>query len=113
MKHLISWILPFLSSPKIYFGRHIASVPEHSIVLFPYHDRQFCCGIAGIVSFKKKKKSEKPIDVMVLIDMLKKIEGRCFTDCKQNNLGFEDHYLGGKELVETFFQEVKSTKISG
>ena len=110
MKHLISWILPFLSIPKIYFGRHIASVPEHSIVLFPYHDRQFCCGIAGIVSFKKKKKSEKPIDVMVLIDMLKKIEGRCFTDCKQNNLGFEDHYLGGKELVETFFQEVKALK---
>jgi len=110
MKHFISWILPFLSIPKIYFGRHIASVPEHSIVLFPYHDRRLCCGIAGIVSFKKKEKSKKPTDVMVLIDMLKRIEERCFTDCKQNGLGFEEHYLGGKELVETFFQEIKALK---
>ena len=110
MERVKSWICQFPSIPHVYFGRHLSNVPENSIIFFPYHDRIFCCGIAGIVSFKKKEKSEKSIDINGLNDILKMIEDRCFTDCKGNGLGFEDHYLGGKDLVGTFFREVKALK---
>ena len=98
------------SIPNIFIGRHTSNVPDYSIIFFPCYTHTFCCGIAGIVSFKKKKKSEIHVDVAHLSDVLESIKTQHFEDCKRNDLSFKNHYLGGEELVKTFFQEVKALK---
>lgn len=94
----------------VYFGKHMSSVPYHSIVFFPCHEHILCCGITGIVSFKNKKERDDHTDLAVLNLMFERIEGHRFQDCKQNNLGFKDHYLGGKGHVDSLYQAVRTLK---
>ena len=58
----------------VYFGKHMTSVPNHSIVFFPCHERILCCGITGIVSFKNKKEADDHADLPFLNGMLEKLE---------------------------------------
>ena len=88
----------------------MAGVPDGSVVFFPCHNNILCCGLTGIVSFKKKKKTEGRIDIASLNDMLKKIEDNCYANCRQNDLNFKNHYLGGKKQIDAFSQKVRSIK---
>ncbi len=97
-------------APNIYFGRHLSSVPDRSIVFFPCCENILCCGLAGIVSYKNKKKTVGPVDVRSLNNMVEIIEKHRFTDCKQDDLCFKNHYLGGKKIVETLFKAVRTLK---
>ncbi|MDH3722035.1 MAG: hypothetical protein OER74_11105, partial [Desulfobacteraceae bacterium] len=97
----------------VYFGKHMSGVPNHSIVFFPCHDHILCCGITGIVSFKNKKESDDHADLVVLNGMLEKLEVHQFENCKQNNLCFKDHYLGGKGHVDSLLQAVRTLKRNG
>lgn len=97
----------------VYFGKHMSSVPNHSIVFFPYHEHILCCGITGIVSFKNKKEADDQADLAVLNGMLEKLEVCRFENCKQNNLCFKDHYLGGKGHVDSLLQTVRTLKRDG
>ncbi len=94
----------------IYFGKSMASVPGGSIILFPCWENILCCGLAGIVSFKNKKKTSSHFDTASLDDMVKKIEERCFAFCKKNDFSLEAHYLGGQSLIDSLFQAVRALK---
>ncbi len=109
IKHICLLSCRYLLS-DIYFGRHVNRVPDHSIVFFPYRDNVLCCGLAGIVSYKKKKKTRDPVSVSSLNDMLKEIKTHCYTACRKNELHFETHYLGGKERVENLLEAVRTLK---
>jgi len=98
---------------NVYFGKHMSSAPHHSIVFFPCHEHVLCCGITGIVSFKNKKEAVDHADIDVLNGMVEKLESRLFQDCKNNNLCFNDHYLGGKGHVDALFQAVRTLKRNG
>ena len=93
-------ILNFLSA-EVYFGRHTSDVTDGSIVFFPCRDNILCCGLTGIVSFKKKNKTDSRIDINSLKDMLIKIQELCYANCRKNELNLEDHYLGGEKQIET------------
>ena len=94
----------------VYFGRHISSVPNHSLIFFPCHEHILCCGITGIVSFKNKKEADDHTDPVVLNGMVEKLEVRRFKNCKQDNLCLKDYYLGGKGHVDSLFQAVRTLK---
>ena len=96
----------------VYFGKHMCSVPNHSIVFFPCHEYILCCGITGIISFKNKKETDNQADLAVLNDMFEKVEARRFEKCKQDNLYFNDHYFGGQGQVDSFLQAVRTLKRS-
>ena len=49
----------------IYIGRNAGTVPPGSIVLFPYRENILCCGIAAIVSFKRKKNAIRKPDAPI------------------------------------------------
>ena len=112
IKQLYSRALSCLST-NVYFGKYMAGVPDGSMVFFPCHNNILCCGLTGIVSFKKKKKTEGRIDIASLNGMLKKIEDNCYANCRQNDLNFKNHYLGGKKQIDAFFQKVRSIKCNG
>ncbi|MBW2320148.1 MAG: hypothetical protein JRF31_04715 [Deltaproteobacteria bacterium] len=94
----------------VYFGRHMADLPDGSIIFLPYQDNMLCCGLAGIVSFKKKNKTDDRIDINSLKDMFTKIQDLCYENCRQNGLSLEDHYLGGEKQIAALFQNVRNLK---
>jgi len=94
----------------VYFGKHMADLPDGSMVFFPYQDDILGCGLTGIVSFKKKNKTDHRMDINSFKDMLIKIQDLCYANCKQNELNLEDHYLGGEKQIEAFSQNVQNLK---
>ncbi|MBW1726114.1 MAG: hypothetical protein JRJ62_00770, partial [Deltaproteobacteria bacterium] len=94
----------------VYFGRHMADLPDGSIIFLPCQDNMLCCGLAGIVSFKKKNKTDDRIDINSLKDMFIKIQDLCYENCRQNGLNLEDHYLGGEKQIAALFQNVRNLK---
>jgi len=94
----------------VYFGRHMADLPDGSIIFLPCQDNMLCCGLAGIVSFKKKNKKDDRIDINSLKDMFIKIQDLCYENCRQNGLNLEDHYLGGEKQIAALFQNVRNLK---
>ncbi|MGD9106136.1 MAG: SIS domain-containing protein, partial [Desulfobacterales bacterium] len=97
-------------SADVYFGRHIAGLPDGSMVFFPCRDNLLCCGLTGIVAFKQKNKADQTIDIESLKNMLIKIKELCYANCRQNDLNIEDHYLGGQTQIEAFLQNVRNLK---
>jgi len=95
---------------SIYFGKSIYHVPNRSIVLFPYYTDRFFCGLSGILSIKDKKPTSKSIDTNSLFDIALKLENNDFTTCMKNHLDLDTSYLGGRQLIETFFQTICSIK---
>jgi glucosamine--fructose-6-phosphate aminotransferase (isomerizing) len=109
VKRLCNIILKGLSC-NVYFGKPLAGVQDRAIVFFPYHGNRLSCGLTGIVAFKHKKTTDDRMDVAVLNPMLKKLEDHRLQNCKQNDLCFESHYLGGKDHVEELFTAIRSLK---
>ena len=73
IKYMFVQILGCLLA-DVYFGKHMSGVPDGSMVFFPCRDNVLCCGLTGIVSFKKKNKTDSRIDITSLKDMLKKVK---------------------------------------
>ena len=109
IKYMFGQILGCLLA-DVYFGKHMADLPEGSMVFFPCRDNLLCCGLTGIVSFKQKNKTDQCIDIGSLKDMLIKIQELCFANCRKNDLNLEDHYLGGQQQVHAFLQNVRNLK---
>jgi len=104
IKKLRSWKAGGRLIPDIYFGRHVSGVPDNSIVFFPCSENILFCGLAGIVSFKKKKTGGS-IDTACLNDMVKKIEARGYSE-----LSLVSDYLGGEKHIASLMQEVRALK---
>ena len=109
VKRLCNIILKGLSC-NVYFGKPLAGIQDRAVVFFPYHGNRLSCGLTGIVAFKHKKTTDDRMDVAVLNPMLKKLEDHRLQNCKQNDLCFESHYLGGKDHVEELFKAIRSLK---
>ena len=101
-------ILNFLSA-EVYFGRHTSDVTDGSIVFFPCRDNILCCGLTGIVSFKKKNTQQNHIDINTLKDMFKNIQDLCYANCSRDDLNLVDYYLGGEKL-EKLVHDIFSTE---
>jgi glucosamine--fructose-6-phosphate aminotransferase (isomerizing) len=109
IKYMFVQILGCLLA-DVYFGKHMPGVPDGSMVFFPCQDNVLCCGLTGIVSFKKKNKPDGRIDITSLKDMLKKGQDLCYADCRQNDLNLKEHYLGGENQIDALFQKVRNLK---
>ncbi|MCJ7616780.1 MAG: SIS domain-containing protein [Desulfobacterales bacterium] len=109
VKGLIGLVLPYFLF-DVYFGRSPAVLPDNSIVFLPCSENILCCGIAGLVSFKRKEKKADHINIASLNDMAMKIGTKGYMDCAQNNKSLIIDYLGGQELIASFLHSVQSLK---
>jgi glucosamine--fructose-6-phosphate aminotransferase (isomerizing) len=113
VKGIIGFVLPYLLS-DVYFGRSTAGLPDNSIVFFPCSENILCCGIAGLVSFKRKEKKAGHINIASLNEMAVKIGEKGYLDCAQNNKSLINNYLidylGGQKLIDSFLHSVQSLK---
>jgi len=95
---------------NVYFGKSKSKVPKNSIIFFPYAENMISCGLAGIVSFKGKDRSDRSIDMASLEGMAEKIDRFSYTVCQENNYSFNSHYLGGVDHIDSLFKSVKTLK---
>lgn len=107
IRSLIKRIRPHLKA-GIYFGKYPVNVPDNGIIVFPASDTTLGCGIAGIVSVKRKKPVVNSVDMDGLNTMVDKIEGLCYADCRKNHGQIDrNHYLGGKTVVDRLYRSVR------
>jgi glucosamine--fructose-6-phosphate aminotransferase (isomerizing) len=97
-------------SADVYFGRTIAAVPPGALVFFPYRDTVLCCGIAGIVSYKKKR-SIPPVDITELDQRVSRIarQGGEFFGTDQDK-ALDEGYLGGAAEIDSLWQAAQTLK---
>ncbi|MDQ1330797.1 MAG: hypothetical protein QG578_1062 [Thermodesulfobacteriota bacterium] len=106
LKSLFAGIIQFLSA-KVYFGKNPANVPCRSIIFFPCWENVLCCGLAGIVSFKKEKNDVPNTDLALMEDIIGKIEAHSFDLCIKNNSSVHDNYLCGGEILSSLLESVR------
>ncbi len=99
-----------LITVDVYFGRSLACVPGGSIVFLPLQDNLFCCGLAGIISFKPKADTAANIDSPKIMAMVKEIEANIFNSCKENNYPIYDQYLGGSQQVTSLKEAIQGLR---
>ena len=100
----------FLST-NLYFCKSIHKVPVNSIVFFPINNTVLNCGLAGMISYKFKKKQDSLFRISDIDDLMKVILQNNFHNIVQNKLSLETDYLGGKShlnLVKTYAVSLKN-----
>ncbi len=81
------------------FGRSLKTVPEGSVVLFPYEPGILNCGITGILAFKRRSARTADLPVDELEHKVKDLFEYTWERLKQKGLRQKEHYLGRKELL--------------
>jgi glucosamine--fructose-6-phosphate aminotransferase (isomerizing) len=100
-----------LLTADVYIGRDLNGVPPGAIVFFPYRQNILFCGIAALVSYKRKNKTNDLPNTASLDDMIMKIERLGCEACKDNDYtAIDDHYLGGNIIIDSLWQAVQSLK---
>jgi len=86
----------------LYFGRSLKTVPEGSVILFPYEPDLLSCGITGVLSFKEKPARAEglPIeDLEAKVEVLSKHTGERLE--QKEDLQEEDNFDTRGLLGET------------
>ncbi len=95
----------------VYFGKSIPRVPNGSWVILPCQTRMFNCGLAGIVSFKRSKKSDDNLDLSNIEDMLLQMESRSSSKNSYDARTPGENGFGGPKSIrdlEAAIQHLKS-----
>ncbi len=77
----------------------MGTVPDGSLVLFPYEPCVLNCGITGVLAFKKRSSG---LDRSLIRDLGQKLETlfeNNWEKLKNADLDFKTHYLGGQDLL--------------
>ena len=110
MIHRIGRALRTLLTADIYFGRHPSNAVAPAIIFFPCYFNTLCCGIAGIVSFKKKPVISETVDVSALSEQVDVLKASGYSACKEKALPLDSCYLGGKSHIRSLLSAVRSLK---
>ena len=43
-----------LLKTPVFWGRSLKNLPQGSLVFFPYRENILCCGLAGMIAYKKR-----------------------------------------------------------
>ena len=109
MRSVISKIIYYLSA-CVCFGKNPANAPPRSFIFFPCSPNLLCCGLAGIVSFKKEHKDIRGADIAEIEKSIDGMEARIFDLCEKNNLSVGDNYLCGGEFLDSLLEKARALK---
>jgi len=83
----------------LYVGRCLETVPEGSLVLFPYNPAVLSCGITGILSFKKRSVEKVDSPIQTLREKVEILSEYTWETVQKKELGLGENYLGGERLL--------------
>ena len=81
-----------------------------AIVFFPYNPGMLCCGLAGIVSFKKKKTEKNKIDVLFLKHMVADLAEHSFYNDKKKKSPHEKSNTEDIQSIDSLVKAVRALK---
>ncbi len=110
MIHRIGRVVRTLLKADVYFGRHPSNAAAPAITFFPCYFNTLCCGIAGIVSFKKKPVILETVDISALLEQVSVVKTSGYSACKEKALPLDSCYLGGKSHIRSLLSAVRSLK---
>jgi glucosamine--fructose-6-phosphate aminotransferase (isomerizing) len=94
----------------LYIGRSLETVPEGSLVLFPYDPWVLNCGITGILAFKRRPAQTADLPVQGLERKIETLSEYTRERLELSGLDPTEHYLGGKDLLRDIKQICDSLK---
>ncbi len=83
----------------LYVGRCLQTVPEGSVVLFPYRPAVLNCGITGVLAFKKRSDEKVDSPIPTLEQRVQSLSEYTWETIQKKGLETEADYLGGEELL--------------
>jgi len=83
----------------LYCGKCLATVPEGSLVLFPYDPAVINCGITGMLSFKRRSAKTVDSPVQELARMVEGLAEHTWNAVEEKGAGLEEQYLGGEGVL--------------
>ncbi len=89
-----------LSAPRLFVGRSPAAVPGGSVILFPVRPSLIACGLAGIVTYKKRRDASPPVDLDELLTAIEALDAGTASACLGNGRPLSDCYLGGRKHLD-------------
>ncbi|MBN1827633.1 MAG: SIS domain-containing protein [Deltaproteobacteria bacterium] len=94
---LFKLILGWLGSWFLYLGRDPEGIDSKAIIIFPLCTRILCCGLAGIITIKRPKKTpELPVDLPSLVERARR---RGIRHVLNGSIKSVD-YLGGRLTLD-------------
>jgi glucosamine--fructose-6-phosphate aminotransferase (isomerizing) len=87
----------------LYFGRSLQTVPDGSVVLFPYRPAVLNCGIVGVLAFKRQSEEGLASAIPSLEQSIDSLSQYTWETIQKKGLETEADYLGG----EAFLGEMK------
>jgi len=99
-----------LLKTRVYCGKHPSRVPSNALILFPCTDTMACCGLAGIVCFIRKPKSDAGLRLSELENLLSQIKAHDYAECMEKNLPVKTGYLGGASLPDKLLEHIRKLK---
>jgi glucosamine--fructose-6-phosphate aminotransferase (isomerizing) len=83
----------------VYFGRCLRTVPDGSVVLFPYRSAVLNCGITGVLAFKRQSEKEADPPIPRLKEKIQELSEYTWGTIQNKGLDVETDYLGGDNLL--------------
>ena len=96
----IKTFLKAMAITGIYFGRNLKTVPEGSVVLFPYEPGVLSCGITGILAFKRAPAQRGDFPLHALERKVEDLSKHTWQGLEEKGVWQEAHYLGGEGLLK-------------
>jgi glucosamine--fructose-6-phosphate aminotransferase (isomerizing) len=97
-------------SAEVHIGRHPGSLSAGSLVFFPVLSNRLCCGLAGIVAFKRKTHAPTGADLDAFERTVAGMASRTLDACDAAGMNLAAAYLGGVETVNELLQSVRGFK---
>ncbi|HID28786.1 MAG TPA: SIS domain-containing protein, partial [Desulfobacterales bacterium] len=88
----------------LYVGRSLETVPEGSLVLFPYDPWILNCGITGILAFKRRPAQTADLPIKALQNKVETLFEYTWDRLEANRLDSTEYYLGGKDFLRDMKQ---------
>ncbi len=94
----------------LYVGKSPRTVPEGSLVVFPYDASVLNCGITGILAFKRRSREVIEFPFPELESKIGGLVERNWHAVTERGLGLEEHYLGGEQVLSEMRSLCKDLK---
>ncbi|MFZ5568928.1 MAG: SIS domain-containing protein [Thermodesulfobacteriota bacterium] len=96
-------------STAVFFGKVPKGFTGRALILFPFRPATLCCGLAGIISFRRKIGTVGEFSVAELLDLTTVMEKSGFSDF-DGKKSFAEHYLGGGARIRELLEKIRILK---
>ncbi|KPA10873.1 glutamine--fructose-6-phosphate aminotransferase [Candidatus Magnetomorum sp. HK-1] len=96
----------------IFLGKSLKSVPEGSLILFPYDPNHLSCGLTGLLAFKKKQSRTFAVEALIeeMETICKNIVQQKFSNIIDQSGEFDKDYLGGNKRIQALWNAARQFK---